>query len=255
MSHADKLKQIVEQSRWDQAHRERFLGEITTHIQLTSPCLHDANFTRIHADDLRLLFELYDEYFFGGGLGQALRRSPLTFRLSRRMTRAGGTTTRFRARFGRRNSRYEIAVSTTLLFESFKNPERGITVTGLECDSRLDALMRIMEHELVHLAEMIVWDDSSCSQRRFQGIASRIFGHTDHRHDLMTPRETAAAEYGIRPGTRVRFDFDGHVYKGIVNRITRRATVLVPDPAGEPFSDGKRYLKFYIPVQQLVADD
>jgi hypothetical protein len=38
---------------------------------------------------------------------------------------------------------------------------------------------------------------------------------------------------------------------GRVNRITRRATVLVPAPTGELFSDGKRYLRFYVPLEQL----
>jgi hypothetical protein len=36
-----------------------------------------------------------------------------------------------------------------------------------------------------------------------------------------------------------------------VNRITRRATILVEDSRGERFSDGKRYLKYYVPIHQL----
>ena len=40
---------------------------------------------------------------------------------------------------------------------------------------------------------------------------------------------------------------------GVVNRITRRATVLVEDQHGLPYSDGKRYKKFYVPFGSLEA--
>ena len=36
-----------------------------------------------------------------------------------------------------------------------------------------------------------------------------------------------------------------------MNRITRRATILVPSPQGEKFSDGGRYLRFYVPLEKL----
>lgn len=253
MSANKTLKQTVHDLRIGHVQRNLAIQQVASNLLIASPYLNDPDFRRIHPDDLRLLFELYDEHFFDGALQSSLPPSPISFRLSRRMTRAGGKTTRFLNRRAGAIPRYEIAVSTTLLFESFRNPERGITVTGLECTSRLEALMRIMEHELVHLTEMILWEQSSCARERFQGIASRLFGHTDHRHDLTTPTETAATEFGIRTGSRVRFDYDGHSYEGFVNRITKRATVLVEHPDGQRFSDGHRYVKFYIPVRDLEA--
>jgi hypothetical protein len=36
-----------------------------------------------------------------------------------------------------------------------------------------------------------------------------------------------------------------------VNRVTKRATVLVPDPAGLEFSDGTRYRPYYVPLSLL----
>ena len=197
------------------------------------------------------LFELYDELYFGSLLCQCVDRDQLSFRLSRRMTRAGGKTTRWTYANRPGVARYEIAVSTPLLFQSFNDPEHKVKVTGLECDSRLDGLMRVMEHELVHLIEMLVWSDSSCAMHRFQNIASRFFGHTDHRHELMTPRDAAVVNYVIKTGSRVRFDYEGNKLEGIVNRVTKRATVLVAHPQGERYSDGVRYVKFYIPVSAL----
>jgi hypothetical protein len=53
----------------------------------------------------------------------------------------------------------------------------------------------------------------------------------------------------------VRFRFDGAEHTGIVNRISKRATVLVEDEAGVRYSNGKHYSKFYVPVQMLEAVD
>ena len=55
----------------------------------------------------------------------------------------------------------------------------------------------------------------------------------------------------IRVGDAVIFHHDGHPLQGRVNRITRRATVLVPNGKGQKFSDGKRYVRYYVPLEKL----
>lgn len=176
-------------------------------------------------------------------------RPSLQFRLSKRMTSAGGKTTRFKPRGGPEH--FEIAVSTTLLFQTFHDVERPITVAGIVCRDRLEALQRVVEHEIVHLIEMLLWKHSSCSADRFQSIAARAFGHVEHTHQLITPRERALRKFGIRPGDSVRFELDGTTMVGVVNRITRRATVLVEDQRGMRYTDGKRYAKYYVPLAML----
>jgi len=108
-----------------------------------------------------------------------------------------------------------------------------------------------MEHEMVHLIEMMVWYDSNCAASRFQSIANRFFNHNEHGHRLITPRERAYTDHGIKPGDCVAFSLDGNPYKGFVNRINKRATVLVQDNKGSTYSDGKKYSKFYVPVRLL----
>ena len=219
-----------------------------------SPHFDGGNFATIHSSDLKRLFHQYDTSFFKAQIGATLGRTPLHFRLSKRMTRSAGQTARFTPanRSGRRF--YEISVSMTLLFQCFAGDDhRPITATGLECHDRMEALQRVMEHELVHLIEMLLWTTSSCSVRRFQSIALRFFGHTTHTHELITPAERAFAEFGIKPGDYVRFRFKGGDYTGIVNRVTKRATVLVQDTRGRRHSDGNRYSTFYIPVESLEA--
>jgi hypothetical protein len=216
--------------------------------------IREPNFTSIHSRDLEFLYREYDRLFFDGLLSAAADRhgTPLSFRVSKRMTRVGGTTTKFRRRSGPGpRSSYEIAVSSTLLFSTFYDIDRPITVTGVLCRNRLECLQRIFEHELIHLTEMVVWDDSSCSRQRFQSLAFQFFTHTEATHQLITPGERAQTKFGIRPGDRVRFRVDGARYEGFVNRITKRATVLVEDENSPLYSDGKRYARFYVPLGML----
>lgn len=244
---------------------QRFLEAVQLspdEIAVKTGSIHDAvlresrhidapDFRTIHPNDLALLFEQYDQRFLEEQCRKALADAPLKFRLSKRMTSAGGKTSRYTPRSGKGRPRYEIAVSTTLLFQTFHDLERQIVVCGIPCHDRLQALQRVFEHELIHLVEMLAWDESNCSAARFQSLANRLFGHTHHRHELITPKERAFKKYGLRPGSRVRFQAEGKEYVGIVNRVTKRATVLVEDQRGRPYSDGKRYVGFYVPLEML----
>ena len=222
-----------------------------------SPRVRTGNFTRFAEPDLALLFDLYDDCFFMGGLRRLLdaSASPLSFRTSGRLTRTAGTTTRFHARRGRfappTPPRYEIAISSPLMFQTFHDVQRPVRVNGLLCRDRVEALQRVFEHELVHLLEMLIWVRSSCSAARFKGLARSYFGHTATRHDLITQGERASNRFGLRLGDRVTFVFEGVRRVGVVNRITRRATILVESAAGAAYTNGKRYEKYYIPLGQL----
>ena len=210
--------------------------------------IREANYTVIHPEDLELLFKAYDEHFFAGLCRRALDGRKLRFRLSPRMTKAGGATARLVTAAG--ETFYEITVASSMLFEGFGRTDRRITVCGLECENRLEALQRIFEHEMVHLVEQLCWQTSNCAAPRFQDIARRHFLHRAHTHKLITRRERAA-QSGIRVGSRVSFLFEGHPLTGRVNRLTKRAIVLVEDPEGERFLDGRRYRKFYVPIIHL----
>ena len=217
------------------------------------------NFDALGAADLRLLFDLYDAEFFDGLLGRMLREdgvAEVAMRPSGRLTRAAGKTIRSRGRVRTRagvvdRAEYEIAVSTFLLFQNFRESGRAVTVGGLACRDRLEALQRIFEHELLHLAEFLAWGRSSCSAANFHTLSRRIFGHEGFTHDLVTPREVAAESFQIRLGDLVSFEHEGSRRVGRVNRITKRATVLVEDAGGLPFTDGRRYATFYVPLPLL----
>jgi len=219
-----------------------------------SKTMKDGNFLATSAADLRCMAELYDELFFEGTCLALAKQFGLSFRWSSRMTRAGGKTTRFVTRRVRPlppKTHYEIVLSSSLIFQTFQESDREVRVCGCVCENRLQAMQRIVEHETIHLAEMLVWVDSDCAARRFQSIAHRFFGHTEHRHELVTQRERAQRLFDIRLGSHVGFTYQGRKLVGVVNRITRRATVLVESERGIRYNDGKRYEKFYIPIINL----
>lgn len=227
-------------------------------VLATSRHINAGNFAAIGDDDLGSLFALYDADFFDGALSTWLREDgagELVFRISSRMTRAGGKTIRTRPRPTRKvpspAPRYEIAISSTLLFQTFGDIARPVEVVGLPCRDRLDALLRIFEHELIHLAEFLALGASSCSAEPFRRVARSMFGHLKAVHDLVTPRELAATTLALRVGDLASFDHDGLRRIGRINRITRRATVLVEDSSGRMFSDGRRYATYYVPLPML----
>jgi len=229
---------------------------IRSTVLLHSRAMSGENFVATSVADLRMMSELYDSMYFDSSCIALAKHYGMAFRWSGRMTRAGGKTTRTVRRGTTKRPaeiNYEITLSSSLLFQTFQDDQRPIKVCGQLCSNRLEAMQRIVEHEAIHLAEMLVWINSDCAAGRFQAITNRLFGHTEHRHELVTQRERAAKVYDIRVGSRVYFIHEGKPVEGVVNRITRRATVLVESSSGEIYNNNKRYLKYYVPIAGLTA--
>ncbi len=253
-SPVDALRTLVSQRKVSDAERRRLCFEIGQQVLGDSKVMRDPNFQRTTTNDLQNMAELYDSLFFDGHCLKLARAHGIQFRWSKRMTSNGGKTVRtiqLNRRDRTQSTRYEIALSSTLLFQTFSDLQRPIRVTGLMCTNRLQAMQRILEHELIHLVEMLVWEESCCAAVRFQSIAHNFFGHTEHKHDLITQQERASRKFNLRVGSRVRFQFEGEGLVGTINRITRRATILVVDPLGQLYDDGKRYRKYYVPLSHL----
>lgn len=208
------------------------------------------NSSTLTTADLRLAFQVTDELFFEGMVRRLLAKtqSPLSFRLGYRLTQAGGKTTC--RTWANHHRHFEIAVAPRLLAATFAT-QSSVMVTGLRCETPQAALLRIMEHEMLHLIEMVLWRRSTCQQPRFRRLARNWFGHLSSDHHLLTPQRHAARQHQIHIGSRVCFEFANRSWSGVVNHIERRATVLVRDPRGTRFSDGQRYRKFYVPLHEL----
>lgn len=249
------LKTILLNAAPSAEEREELFQLINDYVLQESPWMRTADFRSFHPEDVEHMFDCYDNSVFRGQLRASLDGRPLSFRISKRQTRAAGKTMWRRYKVpvvGVPQESFEISVSSHLLFSTFRDETREVTVTGLRCANRLEAMQRVLEHEIIHLAELLVWQDSKCTKSRFQDIAGRLFGHQEHTHNLVTTREIASQVHGIRRGSAVEFEFEGIRYRGVVANITKRATVLVPSDRGVLYSDGRRYLKFYIPLPCLT---
>ncbi len=207
----DRRLKLVEACRRDlsESQRHEILSWIADEVLRKSKCIKKANFDLVGLEDLERMASLYDHHFFDGHCLGMAKDAGLSFRWSRRMTSAGGKTTRtswpatlFRA--GR--THYEITLSSSLLFQTFREDSREARVCGCICNNRLEAMQRILEHEMIHLLEMLVWIDSNCAAPRFQSITSRLFGHKEHRHELVTQRERASKHSTF--GWEVAWSFD-----------------------------------------------
>lgn len=250
----NRLLRSIQERHFSNGERERATRTVYQHMLANSGSIEAGNFKHISQSDLGLLFQITDEQFFEGNVGRLCEQiavRPLAFRLSTRMTTSGGMTTMFHSRNRQhRGSEFEIAIATTPLFATFQDEPTAI-VSGIVCRNRLEALQRIMEHEMVHLIEMLLWNDSNCSANPFKTIVRQFFAHTASNHQLLTPRDIARKRLGVSLGDQVTFSFEGRHLTGHINRITKRATVLVQHPEGIRYSDGKSYQKYYVPINRL----
>ena len=208
--------------------------------------LCEGNFTRIAVDDLRFLFERYDAYFFSGFFKDHCQ-GKVRFRLSRRMTKAAGAIA-----YRRDKKLYTISLSSVLIFGAFRDGVPRVVVNGIACRDRLEATMRVLEHEIIHLLEFLSFGRSSCSRPRFRRLSRDIFGHADVTHQLVPRREETREGVSLRVGDEVAFEYKGRTHRGRVRRITKRATVMVNDSAGAYVdSRGGRYSKYYVPLYRI----
>ncbi len=216
----------------------------------------DGRISIIDQSDLALLFELYDQVFFHRYFRDHFR-GKISFSLSSRMTKSAGKLL-YRKDLpvlSPGEERFELRISVHLLF-NYGNLERDKVVNGIKTKDSLEALQLVFEHELIHLIELHRFKKSSCSQERFQALAFNIFGHTGSTHQLPAIAEIGRERYGLAVGDWVSFQFEGERLSGVINRITKRATVMVPHKNGD-FQDqkGKRYRKYYVALSLLEKNN
>ena len=246
------LLEVVQSTRFSNSEVQVHRAAVETAACTMSANLGKRPIEVLSSSDLRIAFTQIDKTFLAGSVEELIKtsRDSINFRLSRRMTSSGGSTTT--RTMNRENSqmRYDIAIAGTLIYQTYASSKQA-TVCGVACETMLSALLRVMEHEMLHLIEMMLWNESSCAQARFKSMANRIFGHTASSHRLLTAQQAAHEQHGLRVGDQVLFELVGIRYAGTINRIQRRATVLVESDRGEPYSDGRRYAKYYVPLNLL----
>lgn len=187
---------------------------------------------------IRNLYLIYDRIIFNNEIS---KMTDLSFEISFKLTKSAGMT-----KFYHRSKNIKILFSYPLIFSQFKDNAVSYEVNGILCNNPVEALMRVMEHELVHVVEYLIFKDSSCSKTRFKKLCYHIFGHTDTKHKLGLNKENKAVIPKFKVGEKVQFEYNGITYFGIINRITKRATILIND------KENKVNGKFYVPLTLLT---
>ncbi|QGU94881.1 hypothetical protein GOM49_06995 [Clostridium bovifaecis] len=214
--------------------------------------ISDGEIKKISIGDLQLLFNLYDKYFFKNYFKENFR-GKITFSLSKRMTRSAGKTIvpRINASLEEDKQKYEIRIGINFFFQYYEL-DREKLVAGAKTEDPLHALFMVFEHELIHFIEFYVFGDSSCKNKRFKETAMSTFSHKDVSHSLPTNREIIDKSLGIKIGDKVEFSYEGKIKNGIINRINKRATVMVLDKGGNYIDKyGNKYSKYYVPLKGL----
>ena len=207
-------------------------------------------------EDLKILFELYDEEFFQGHFSKEFK-GKINFSLSTRMTSAAGKTIYSRkiGQLPESEETYEIRMGIKFFFQYYK-VERDKIVSGINTKDSLEAFQIVFEHELCHLLELHLYKQSSCKKLRFKIMVNRIFAHTEVHHQLPSQKEIISQDYGFKVGQKVSFIHEGKKYNGFIYKINKRATVMVKDKKGTYRDvEGGTYSKWYVHFAQLVEEN
>ncbi|MBR1408485.1 MAG: hypothetical protein IJ573_06280 [Clostridia bacterium] len=192
----------------------------------------------VRASTLLLMRDEVDRLFLCGFLRKTYGALPVS--LSPRMTRAAGKFV-----YSRKMNDYnscEIRLSSDFLF---RLSEGAFQLNGLSAHSPQEAFLIVFEHEVIHAAEYALYGATGHS-KRFLALAGGLFGHTKAYHALPTRADEAAAS-GLVPGRGVLFLYEGRTMSGVVARVGKTVTVMVPDRRGD-YRDaaGRRYRKFRV---------
>ena len=209
------------------------------------PELDECPVRRIPAEFWSALPRAYDHLFLQGALGTLL--PDLCVVPAPRMTSCGGKFCV--AMRGNQRVRCEIRMATDFLLRLERGP---FSLNGLAAQTALEAFLIVFEHELCHALDLALNGHLSAHGKPFRTLVHGLFGHTACRHNLPT-RAREAALNGVMPGVRVGFMHQGQRLTGIVARVGKTVSVMVPCATGE-YRDvnGRRYEKYRVPPEQVT---
>lgn len=129
---------------------------------------------------MKEMYEFYDANFFYGLLSKQVGNRAVTYKISNKATKSAGSL--------RMGDPVRITLSQPIFRDVVGNVD-NLSVNGLSVSNRMDAIMRVMEHELVHLALSSSDTDKHAVEGHgtlFKAIVKGLFGHTETTHQLIS---------------------------------------------------------------------
>lgn len=179
--------------------------------------------------NLEQMWNLYDNVFFGGEIGEKLTadRSTLTFQVTpgAKSAKTGGWCQTTKSP-GRSRCFFTISIPLGLYKNLFVNGEGSYDVNGIKCRDRLECLQLVLEHEAMHMMMGLYGHDGrqpaaifSAHGKLFQSMVFAYFGHTETKHSMgLGDADQMLTRADVPPGTSVKFEHKGVMHYGIVKR-------------------------------------
>jgi hypothetical protein len=189
-----------------------------------------ADLQGITKDDLRTLFNLYDDIFFENSFNAYFGRSGSDFStfFAPKLTKTAGLCSR-------QGCVYTIQISSQIMSGLFTSVGKNVhAANGLICRTRLGCLQLVLEHEMIHLLQYIWRDCSSTTSHgpEYRTLVKNIFGHTETTHDLLNAlTEEQAQKYSTRHETR-KADLataKAELYPGVLLQFTKPSHLFTTD--------------------------
>lgn len=238
--------------KYNESEIEKKRESIRNELFSLSKNITSGKITRISNMDLSILFQLYDKYFFNHYFRNNFK-DKIIFVLSKKLTTNAGSLSYHKNNksFSPDKITYTLKIGVNFIFKYY-TLNRNKPVSGIISKDALEALQLVFEHEICHLIEYHLLNYSSCKKVFFLTISNNIFGHKETFHALPSEKEIAYKKYNLKIGDEVYFKNNNITLKGIINRITKRATVMVPDKNGIYMNkNGERFIKWYVPLSEL----
>ena len=205
------------------------LSEIFKTLDVVYP--YNINYIVTNTRELEVIFEAIDKVYLDNFFKTNFS-GKFCFNISNRMTKVA-------ARISSKKPYCQFDITFGLnTFKNFGLHNASEIVNGNLCDTHLEAIISVMQHELLHAIQCLVSGNSK-HNAEFKFLGEVLFGHkgTTHAigHKLIEPSSVTA-----KPGNIVSFTHKGEVLTGTILRISKRATVVTPTDR-----------KFYVPITQL----
>jgi hypothetical protein len=185
-------------------------------------------------DDLRALFNLYDDIFFENSFNAYFGRSGSDFStfFAPKLTKTAGMCTK-------QGCVYTIQISSQIMSGLFTSVGKNVhAANGLICRTRLSCLQLVLEHEMIHLLQYIWRECSSTASHgpEYRTLVKNIFGHTETTHDLLNAlTEEQAQNYSTRHETRKAdrqteiSNAKAALYPGVLIQFTKPSAMFTTD--------------------------
>ena len=168
---------------------------------------------------LDTILNIVDKVYFNNILKKYFNDKKITLTLSfnDKYTRTAGLCTK-------KGCNYRIQIATDIFDKPFKQGMKSQKINGLKCYNKLECILHVFIHELVHLIIFVFCMDQNVPGGHgvsFKQITQSLFGHTDFRHNLGRDAENTGVDKKDLYGRKYISYYDKRKNKKFILKIEK----------------------------------